>query len=114
MATNTKPLRPESTLTALTETLTEAAAQSGRRRRRKFHLRLYPRTLLWQTFALVAILLVAAFSLWIWLFIHYYDEPNRARSTARLVASVVNLAKTALINTHDEQRTSIVFDLATG
>ncbi len=70
-----------------------------------------PRTLLWQTFLLVALLLILSLGAWSQIF-RYFQEPARARDVAQMVVSVVNLTRTALINAHAERRIDLLIDLA--
>jgi two-component system osmolarity sensor histidine kinase EnvZ len=70
-----------------------------------------PRTLLWQTFLLVALLLILALAVWSQIF-RYFQEPARARDVAQMVVSVVNLTRTALINADVERRTDLLIELA--
>lgn len=73
--------------------------------------RLLPRTLIWQTFLLIALLLTLALTAWSQIFRHF-EDPVRARDLAQMVASVVNLTRTALINADAERRTELLIDLA--
>src|SRR5574338_622377 len=70
-----------------------------------------PRSLLWQTFILVGLLLIVALGVWSQIF-RYFQEPARARDVAQMVASVVNLTRTALINADAERRTDLLIELA--
>lgn len=70
-----------------------------------------PRTLLWQTFFLIALLLTLALATWSQIFRHF-EDPARARSLAQMVVSVVNLTRTALINSEPERRTELLIELA--
>lgn len=70
-----------------------------------------PRTLLWQTFLLVAILLSLALFAWSQIF-RYFEEEPRARDLAQMVVSVVNLTRTALINADAARRTELLIELA--
>ncbi len=73
--------------------------------------RMLPHTLLWQTFLLIALLLILALAAWSQIFRHF-EEPARARDLAQMVASVVNLTRTALINAEVGRRTELLIDLA--
>ncbi|MBV2262948.1 MAG: HAMP domain-containing protein [Thauera sp.] len=73
--------------------------------------RLLPSTLLWQTFLLVALLLVVALGSWVQIF-RYFQEPARARDVAQMVVSVINLTRTALINADFDRRMDLLIDLA--
>ncbi|MBP6762934.1 MAG: HAMP domain-containing protein, partial [Thauera sp.] len=70
-----------------------------------------PRTLLWQTFLMVALLLIIALGSWSQIF-RYFQEPARARDVAQMVVSVVNLTRTALINADAGRRTDLLIELA--
>lgn len=70
-----------------------------------------PRSLLWQTFLLVALLLILALAVWSQIF-RYFQEPARARDVAQMVVSVVNLTRTALINADVGRRTDLLIELA--
>ena len=70
-----------------------------------------PRTLLWQTFLLVGLLLIVALGVWSQIF-RYFQEPARARDVAQMVASVVNLTRTALINADAGRRIDLLIELA--
>lgn len=72
---------------------------------------LLPRTLLWQTFMLIAFLLIIALGTLSQIFT-YFHEPARARDLAQMVASVVNLTRTALINAEVSRRTELLIELA--
>ncbi len=73
--------------------------------------RLLPSTLLWQTFLLVALLLIVAIGSWVQIF-RYFQEPARARDVAQMVVSVINLTRTALINADFDRRMDLLIDLA--
>jgi len=70
-----------------------------------------PRTLLWQTFLLVALLLTLALAAWSQIF-RYFEEAPRARDLAQMVVSVVNLTRTALINADSARRRELLIELA--
>lgn len=73
--------------------------------------RILPHTLLWQTFLLIALVLIFALTAWSQIFRHF-QEPARARDLAQMVVSVVNLTRTALINAEVSRRTELLIDLA--
>ena len=77
--------------------------------------RVLPRSLLWQTFCLIALLLIVALGAWSNIYRHF-DEVLRAESLAQMVASVVNLTRTALINADPTRRQDFVllFDVQDG
>ncbi|MDR2032192.1 MAG: HAMP domain-containing protein [Azoarcus sp.] len=85
------------------------AVESGSRR---FHPgRLLPRALLWQTFLLITLLLVLTFAAWGHIFHRYFDEPAHSNGVARMVASVVNLTRTALLNADATRRGDLLEEL---
>lgn len=70
-----------------------------------------PRTLLWRTFLLIAVLIVASVAAWFQIFRVFEREP-RARLTAQTIASVVNLTRAALVNASPENRRALLADLS--
>lgn len=91
-------------MTGRTDTTASSAAAAGGRG-------LLPRTLLGQTFLLVALLLTLTLGIWSQIF-RYFQEPARARDVAQMVVSVVNLTRTALINADFDRRTDLLIELA--
>ena len=71
---------------------------------------IFPRTLLWRTFVLIAALILLAVAAWFELFRFSEREP-RARQTADLVASVVNLTRVALVTAQPDLRRELLLDL---
>ena len=71
---------------------------------------LLPRTLLWQTFALLGLVMLLAFFAWSQLVRHFEQGP-RSRDLARTVASIVNLTRTALVNADAGRRLELLIDL---
>ncbi|MDD5297075.1 MAG: ATP-binding protein [Rhodocyclaceae bacterium] len=72
---------------------------------------LLPRTLLWRTFLLLALLMVL--SVWAWFRIYaFYEHEPRARAAAQIVASAVNLTRAALINAAPEKRLPLLLDIS--
>lgn len=71
---------------------------------------LLPHTLLWQTFAMLAVMLILAFSAWSQIVRHFEQAP-RARDLAQTVTSIVNLTRTALINADADRRLELLIDL---
>ncbi|KAA3655158.1 MAG: HAMP domain-containing protein [Proteobacteria bacterium] len=71
---------------------------------------LLPRSLLWQTFALLALMLLLAFAAWSQIVRHFEQEP-RARDLAQMVVSIVNLTRTALVNADSARRLELLIDL---
>ncbi len=70
-------------------------------------MRLFPRTLLWRTFVLIAGLIVLAVAAWFQIVVFAEREP-RARQTAEMVASVVNLTRAALVTAQPELRRELL------
>jgi two-component system, OmpR family, osmolarity sensor histidine kinase EnvZ len=73
-------------------------------------LRLWPRSLLWRTFLLLAALVVATTVAWFEIFRAYEIEP-RARQISQNLVSIVNLTRTALVNSRPELRRELLSDL---
>lgn len=102
----TNPNRPTANSAPVRLPLLLKARARGRR-----VLRWLPRTLLWQTFLSIALLLGLTLAIWSQIF-RYFEEPSRARDLAQMVVSVVNLTRTALINAEPRLRTELLIDLA--
>ena len=73
-------------------------------------LRLWPRSLLWRTFLLLAVLVVATTVGWFEIFRAYEIEP-RARQISQNLVSIVNLTRTALVNSQPGLRHELLSDL---
>ena len=73
--------------------------------------RLWPRSLLWRTFLLLAALVVATMVGWFQIFRAYEVEP-RARQISQNLISIVNLTRSALVNSQPELRRELLSDLA--
>jgi two-component system osmolarity sensor histidine kinase EnvZ len=71
----------------------------------------FPRTLLWRSVALIALLLVIAHLAWLQIFRVSEREP-RARQVARQIASVVNLTRAALITAQPAKRLELLDELS--
>jgi two-component system osmolarity sensor histidine kinase EnvZ len=74
-------------------------------------VQLFPRTLLWRAFLLIAALIVASIAAYLQIFRLYEREP-RARQGAQMVVSVVNLTRAALISARPDLRRELLVDLA--
>jgi two-component system osmolarity sensor histidine kinase EnvZ len=85
----------------------DSPAQS---RRAEPRLRLWPRSLLWRTFLLLAALVVATTVGWFEIFRAYEIEP-RARQISQNLVSIVNLTRMALVNSQPELRRELLSDL---
>ena len=71
---------------------------------------LWPRSLLWRTFILLAALVVATTAAWFEIFRASEIEP-RARQISQNLVSIVNLTRTALVNSQPELRRELLSDL---
>jgi two-component system, OmpR family, osmolarity sensor histidine kinase EnvZ len=74
-------------------------------------MRIWPRSLLWRTFLLLAALVVATTVGWFQIFRAYEVEP-RARQISQNLISIVNLTRSALVNSQPELRRELLSDLA--
>ena len=74
-------------------------------------MKLFPRTLLWRSVLLIALLLVVAHLSWLEIFRISEREP-RARQVADQIASVVNLTRSALITADPSKRLNLLRDLS--
>ena len=72
---------------------------------------LWPRSLLWRTFVLLALLVLATTAGWFLIFRAYEVEP-RARQLAQNLASVVNLTRAALITAEPSKRRDLLLELS--
>jgi len=72
---------------------------------------LFPRTLLWRSVLLIALLLVIAHLAWLQIFRVSEREP-RARQVAQQIASVVNLTRAALITAQPSKRFELLGELS--
>ncbi|HUL92854.1 MAG TPA: ATP-binding protein [Burkholderiales bacterium] len=74
-------------------------------------MRLWPRSLLWRTFFLLAALVLATTVAWFEIFRAYEIEP-RARQISQNLVSIVNITRTALVNSQPELRRELLSELA--
>jgi two-component system osmolarity sensor histidine kinase EnvZ len=74
-------------------------------------LRLWPRTLLWRSVLLIALLLVLAHLSWLQIFRVSTREP-RARQLSQQIVSVVNLTRAALVTAEPSKRYTLLGDIA--
>ncbi|HTQ74409.1 MAG TPA: ATP-binding protein [Burkholderiales bacterium] len=74
-------------------------------------MRLWPKSLLWRTFLLLAALVLATTVGWFEIFRAYEIEP-RARQISQNLVSIVNLTRVALISSQPELRRELLSDLA--
>lgn len=73
--------------------------------------RLWPRSLLWRTFFLIALLMLLSVAAWFSIFRSYEREP-RARQLAQTLVSVANLTRLALITARPEARREMLRELS--
>lgn len=73
--------------------------------------RLFPKSLLWRSFLLIAVLMLAAVVAWLAIFREAELEP-RARQVAQMIASVTNLTRTALVAARPEHRIALLAELS--
>ena len=74
-------------------------------------IRILPRSLLWRTFLLVALVMVLSITAWFSIF-SLYDREPRARQIAQMVASVANLTRAALLAARPEARAVLLRELS--
>lgn len=73
-------------------------------------MRIAPRSLLWRTFALIALLIGLSLAAWVQIFTSFEERP-RARQTAQMLVSVVNLTRAAVVNADPMLRQALLRDL---
>jgi len=74
-------------------------------------LRLWPRSLLWRSFLLIATLMLVAVAAWLAIFREAELEP-RARMLAQTIASVTNLTRAALLTARPDSRLDLLAELS--
>ncbi|MBL8384691.1 MAG: HAMP domain-containing protein [Burkholderiales bacterium] len=74
-------------------------------------MRLLPRSLLWRTFAVIALLLVVSVLAWIQIFRFYEREP-RGVQIAQQVAAIVNLTRAALVSSRPDARAFLMREIS--
>ncbi|MBI5898142.1 MAG: HAMP domain-containing protein [Rhodocyclales bacterium] len=74
-------------------------------------MRLLPRSLLWRTFLLLAVLMLISVTAWFAIFRAYEREP-RARQLAQTLVSVANLTRAALISARADSRRELLRELS--
>jgi two-component system osmolarity sensor histidine kinase EnvZ len=72
---------------------------------------LVPRSLLWRAFLLIAALILVSVAAWFQIF-RFSERELRARQTAQLVASIVNLTRVALVSARADLRRELLEDLS--
>jgi two-component system, OmpR family, osmolarity sensor histidine kinase EnvZ len=74
-------------------------------------IRLWPRSLLWRSVLLIALLLVVANLAWVQIF-RVSERTPRARQTAQQIASVINITRWALITADPTRRFELLSELS--
>ncbi len=74
-------------------------------------MKLLPRSLLWRTFLLLAVLMLLSVAAWFAIFRAYEREP-RARQLAQTLVSVANLTRAALVSARAESRHELLRELS--
>ncbi len=74
-------------------------------------MRLAPKSLLWRTFLLIAVLMLLSVLAWFYIFTSYEREP-RARQLGQMIVSIVNLTRTSLITARPEARIHLLRELS--
>jgi two-component system osmolarity sensor histidine kinase EnvZ len=74
-------------------------------------MKFLPRTLLWRTFLLIALLMMISVVAWFAIFRAYEREP-RARQLAQTLVSVANLTRAALVSARPEARRELLRELS--
>jgi two-component system osmolarity sensor histidine kinase EnvZ len=72
---------------------------------------LAPRSLLWRTFLLIAVLMLVSVLAWFYIFTTYEREP-RARQMSQMLVSVVNLTRSAMVTARAEARIDLLRELS--
>src|SRR6185503_15522962 len=74
-------------------------------------MRLWPRSLLWRSVMLIALLLVVANLVWVQIF-RVSERTPRARQTAQQISSVINITRWALITADPAKRFDLLSELS--
>ena len=74
-------------------------------------MKVWPQSLLWRTFLLIALLMVLSVLAWATIFNRAEQEP-RARQLAQMVVSVVNLTHSALVSAQPAKRRELLRELS--
>lgn len=72
---------------------------------------IFPRSLLWRTFLLIAALMLLSVLAWFYIFTTYEREP-RARQLSQLIVNAINLTRTSLIVARPEARDHLLRELS--
>jgi two-component system osmolarity sensor histidine kinase EnvZ len=74
-------------------------------------MKLWPRSLLWRTFLLLALLVVLTTVGWFQIF-RFYEAQPRARQIAQSLVSIINLTRSALVNAQPDKRRELLLELS--
>ncbi len=70
-----------------------------------------PRSLLWRTFVIIAVLLLVSVLAWVQLFRFYEREP-RARQISQQIIAILNLTRAALVSSRPEARSALMREIS--
>ena len=71
----------------------------------------FPRSLLWRTFVIIAVLMFVSVLAWVQLFRFYEREP-RARQISQQIIAILNLTRAALISSRPEARSALMGEIS--
>lgn len=71
----------------------------------------FPRSLLWRTFVIIAVLMFVSVLAWVQLFRFYEREP-RARQISQQIIAILNLTRAALISSRPEARSALMREIS--
>ena len=74
-------------------------------------MRLLPRSLLWRTFAIIALLLIVSVIAWVQIFRFYEREP-RAQQISQQIIAILNLTRAALVSSRPEARDALMREIS--
>ena len=76
-----------------------------------FNVPWQPRSLLWRTFVIIAVLLLVSVLAWVQLFRFYEREP-RARQISQQIIAILNLTRAALVSSRPEARSALMREIS--
>ncbi len=74
-------------------------------------MQLFPRSLLWRTFVIIAVLLIVSVLAWVQLFRFYEREP-RAQQVSQQIIAILNLTRAALVSSRPEARINLMREIS--
>ena len=74
-------------------------------------MHLLPRSLLWRTFAVIALLLIVSVIAWVQLFRFYEREP-RAHQVSQQIIAILNLTRAVLVSSRPEARDALMREIS--